>query len=121
VSFSLGLVAHEGRRDELLKTFRALLGSIRGSTGCLRSDLLEDIQQPNEMRLLVQWRRHEDLERHVKSDAFRRILVGMELSAEPPDLRIETIAGIRGMDLLREILECEDDRPEDLEEQRPAE
>lgn len=108
VTFSAGLVAREGRRDELVKTFQALLGSIRGSAGCLQCNLLEDVQQSNEIKLLVQWESREDFERHVKSDAFRRVLVGMELSAEPPDLRIQTIAGVSGMDLLREILECDD-------------
>jgi len=121
VTFSLGLVAREGRRDELVKTLGGLLGPIRGSAGCLRCNLLEDLQQPNDIQVLVQWRSREDFERHVKTDAFGRLLIAMELAAEHPKLEIRSVAGIRGMDLLRQLLDGEDDRPRDPRERRPAE
>ncbi len=108
VTFSVHLVAPEGGRDELVRTFRALLGPIRGTAGCLRCHLLEDVQQPNEVTLRVEWSRQEAFERHVRSELFRRILQAVELAAEPPDLEIQTIAGVRGMGLLREILGCEE-------------
>ena len=109
VTFSVRLVAPDERPDELIETFRSLLGPIGAATGCLGCHLLEDVQHPEEVQLLVEWKRREDFERHVRTELFRRVLQGLELSAVPPELRIRTIAGVRGMDLLREILGCEDE------------
>ena len=111
VTFSLRLVAPDDGRDEVVKTFRSVLGPIRGSAGCLRCSLLEDVQQSNQLQLSVDWKRQEDFERHVKSDVFRRVLQATELAAELPELQIRTVTGVRGMGLLREILGCEEDRP----------
>ena len=108
VSFSLRLAAPAEGPDELVKTLQSLLGPIRAAAGCLRCVLLEDVRQANELHLLVEWRSWEDFEHHVKTDPFRRVLQGLELSTEPPDLQIRTITGVRGMDLLQEILGCDD-------------
>ncbi len=108
MTFSLAVFAREETRDELVETLRAVVRSIRGSFGLLRCSLLEDVQAPNELRLLTRWKSHDAFERHVMSPIFRRLLLGVELSAEPPELEIQTIAGIRGMDLLHEILQCEE-------------
>ena len=108
VTFSLGLVSSEERWDELVRAFRSVVGPLRGTAGCVRCRLLEDVQQPNALQLFVEWRSQEDFERHVKTDLFRRILHAMELSAESPDLQIRTIAGVRGMDLLREAMGSDD-------------
>ena len=109
VTFSLVLVASEERWDELVKAFRSVVGPLRGTAGCVQCRLLEDVQQLRELELFVEWRSREDFECHVKTELFRRVLHGMELAAEPPDLQIHAVAAVGGMDLLREILSCVDD------------
>ena len=109
VTFSLKLVATGDQRRELVQTFRSLLRPIRGSAGLLRCNLFEDVQLPDELQLLVEWRTREHFERHLETDVFRRILMGMDLAAEPPELEIRTISGVLGLDFVREFLGREDD------------
>lgn len=103
VTFTVRLEVSAERLGEVLQTFRSVLGPIRGTIGCLRCHLLEDVQQPNEVELVVEWKREEDFARHVRTDLFRRVLEGMELACQPPEVRIRTVEGARGMDLLREL------------------
>ena len=104
VTFSLRLVRPDDGSDEAIKTLRAVLGPTGACAGCLRCTLLEDVQRPNELHLLVKWRSREDFERHVKTELFRSVLQAVDLSTEPPDLEVQTITDVHGMELLREIL-----------------
>lgn len=105
VTFTVRLDVSAERRNEVIETFRSVVGPIRGTAGCSRCNLLEDVQQPNEVELVVEWRGEEDFARHVRSDLFRRVLQGMELACQPPEVRIRTVEGVRGMDLLHELVE----------------
>jgi quinol monooxygenase YgiN len=105
VTFTVRLEVYSEHRDEAIQTFRALLGPIRGTAGCLRCHLLEDVQEPNEVELVVEWKTEEDFARHVRTDLFRRVLQGMELACEPPEVRIRAVEGTRGMDLLHEFID----------------
>ena len=116
VTFNVRLVARQDHDEELLQTFRSLLGPIRGTPGCVRCSLLEDVQDSDELELFVEWRSQDDFVDHVESALFRRLLVGLELAAEEPEIEIRTIAGLRGMDLLREILACDETSTDAREE-----
>jgi hypothetical protein len=42
----------------------------------------------------------EDLNRHIASDDFRRVLAVLELSIEPPEIEFEEVCHIAGMELI---------------------
>lgn len=106
VTFSLRLVAPEERREELLQTFRSVVGPIRGTPGCLRCSLLEDVQQPSEIVFEMEWKKEAAFARHVQTDLFRKVLQGMDLAAEPPEVRIKTVSGVGDMERLRELVQA---------------
>lgn len=97
------VVAADETQDELVRTFRALIGPVRGTPGCRNCRLLEDLQRPGQLVFSEEWTNQRDFARHVRSDQFRRVLVALELAAEPPELEIETISGRRGMGLIFEL------------------
>ena len=103
VKFLCRVVAPDEKRNEVVRTFRALVGPIRGTPGCRGCTLLEDVQQPGQLQLTEEWANQHDFARHVRSNLVRRVLVAVELAAEPPDVEIETISGRRGMDLIFEL------------------
>ena len=50
-----------------------------------------------------EWESRENLERHIKSDPYRIILSLMELSGEPPEIKINTISKTEGLEAIEAI------------------
>jgi hypothetical protein len=61
------------------------------------------VQRPGQLQFYEEWATSEDFAQHVQSDLFQRVLVGLELAVEPPEVEIEMISGRRGMDLIFEL------------------
>jgi len=108
VTFMVRLVASSERREVLLETFGYLVDRVRATVGCACCTLLEDVQEADVLEFFVEWRSYEEFILHVQSDLFRQVMIGMELAAEPPVVEIRTVSGMRGMDLLFEILREDD-------------
>ena len=106
VTFQVRLVSADESREELLRTLRSVVGPVRGTAGCLRCNLLEDVQDPTEVVFVEDWRSEEAFVRHIRTDVFRRVLQGMDLAAEPPEVRIKSVSGVGGMERLRELVEA---------------
>jgi hypothetical protein len=51
-----------------------------------------------------EWEKAEDLERHVRTPVFRRLLAVLELSRSPPDVFYVQGGRLRGMEWIEEIL-----------------
>ncbi len=55
------------------------------------------------MTLIEEWESREALDRHVRSDHYRKILAAMDLASEPPDIRFCCVALIAGMERIEEL------------------
>ena len=77
------LKALPGKRNELLQTFTALIGSIRTDKGCNRCDVCQSIEDENEILVLEEWDSQENLNLHLKSGRFRVIRGTTSLLQEP--------------------------------------
>ncbi len=52
--------------------------------------ILQDVEDANILTYLVTWETQEDLEEHLRSDRFRRLLPYIEMSREPPEVEFST-------------------------------
>jgi quinol monooxygenase YgiN len=98
------MVFTEPARDEALKVLRALWGPVRSHPGCLATRLMRDDQDDRVLTWVEQWQSQEDHERHVRSDAFRRLLAVMDLAAEPPVLEVDQIERRQGFQVVEQLL-----------------
>lgn len=53
--------------------------------------------------LLEEWENRADLERHLRTPAFRRVLAVLELSRTPPEVAYLACDDVRGMDWIAEV------------------
>lgn len=110
------MVFNEPRRDEALRVLSGLVGPVRSHPGCLATRLLQDVGDERVLTWVDQWRRREDHERHVRSDAFRRLLAVMDLAAEPPIFEVNDVSRRHGFELVEELLA----RPAEGADPRPG-
>ena len=98
------LVAPEGKRQE----FRNVLLHVKGPTEalpeCRACWICQDIEDDHMFTFLVQWDTQEDLEAHLRSERFRRLLPYIEMSARPPEASFGSIEHLRGIEFLIGVL-----------------
>jgi quinol monooxygenase YgiN len=96
-------------RDEAVLVLRSLVGPVRSQPGCTQTLLMRDEQDDAAVTWVSRWDDRADLDRHLRSDHFRRILAVMELAVERPDIVFECSSDLRGLDLIDEVLGGTDD------------
>jgi len=63
-----------------LKTLSSVVGPTRVLRRCLSCRLYEDLENTNILTLIAEWESRETLDKHVRSDRYRKILAAMDLS-----------------------------------------
>ncbi len=85
-----------------------MLFSLKGPTEalaeCRDCRVLQDAKDENVLTYLVTWEGQEELEEHLRSDRFRRLLPYIEMSREPPEISFSTIDQVRGIEFMVEML-----------------
>jgi quinol monooxygenase YgiN len=90
--------------DEATHVLRSLVGTVRAEPGCCATRLVQCLDAAASVTFVEEWRSRDDLQRHLRSLAFRRILAVMELAARAPTLEIDDVSSRRGFDLVEELL-----------------
>jgi len=103
ITSTVRMVFDDKTRGEALRVLRGLVGPVRAHPGCLATRLMRDVGDEHVTTWVAQWREREDHERHVRSDAFRRLLAVMDLAAEPPIFEVHE-GQRRGFELVEELL-----------------
>jgi len=104
IQASFRVVAPEGKCRELLGVMLCLRGPAEASSGCRGCQVLQDAEDARVLTYQSQWDTQEDLEEHLRSERFRRLLPYIEISEEPPEVAFSTIDRVRGMEFLISVL-----------------
>ena len=104
---TLRMLVRPERRKDLLETLRGMLEPARVERGCLSYRLYEDIEDRNIFFLLEEWKTQNDLERHISTDNFHRLMALMDLLSEQPELQFRTVSHTAGMDLIKDVLKTD--------------
>ena len=100
---TLTVSAPPGRREEMVEVFWSLLGPVRVEPGCLSCGLFAELCNGEGLLYVEEWETPEDLERHMRSARYDRLLAVMEISTRPPVLRFQTMSECKGMEYLEAI------------------
>jgi len=101
----LGFVAPPDKRTDLYKALFASLGPTRVKPGCVGCNLFQD-SDTKTYHLESRWETTEDLIRHIRSDAYKRLLLLMELGADAPSIEFFTVSEIKGLDFIKAARDC---------------
>jgi quinol monooxygenase YgiN len=92
------IVARIGHRKGVLQALRALVSPTRVEPGCLRCQLYEDVEEAGVFTLVEEWATAAEFERRLRSEAYRQLLLTMELSARPPVVEFQVVSRAMGME-----------------------
>lgn len=101
---SLRIVVPKEKRAETMGVLSCLKGPAEVTSACLACRILQDAGNEDALTYVVTWETQEDLEEHLRSDRFRRLLPYIELSREPPEVEFCTIDRVRGIEFMVDVL-----------------
>lgn len=88
------------RRDGVLAVLSSVASWCRIEPGCIACRVYQDAEVESAIMLEQHWESREDLERHLRSEEFRKVLVVVEMSLEPPEIRFEEISSSTGIEAI---------------------
>lgn len=91
------------QRRQLLALLRSLQGPTQAQPHCRTCRLYEEDGADEALLYLEEWDSKQELERHVRSAAYRRLLEAMDLSRACPELSFHLVTETHGMELVQSL------------------
>jgi quinol monooxygenase YgiN len=89
------------KREELRRALHSLSGPTEAEPGCTSCQLYQPLSDPSIVRVESRWQTQGDFFRHIRSDAYKKFLMLMELGCEPPTVEFYTVSELRGLNLVK--------------------
>ena len=96
----LRIPVSEKRKDEITRLLRSLVEPTRVETGCISCRLYQELRDPCVLTWVEEWESRNDLDRHLRSSRFKKILAALDMAEAEPEVRFDTIAETSGMQLI---------------------
>jgi quinol monooxygenase YgiN len=88
------------RRSEALEILGSVAERCRFEPGCISSRVYQGVEVEHVVMVEQLWMNEEDLERHLQSEEYRRVLCVVEMALEPPEIRFDTISHSSGVETI---------------------
>jgi quinol monooxygenase YgiN len=88
------------KHGEALKILRSVAELCRDDPGCLGCHIYRDLQDNKVLALQEAWRAGEDLNRHLRSNEYRNVLLVLEMATKRPEIRFDTISSSTGIETI---------------------
>jgi len=93
------------KRKEARRILGSMIERIRLEEGCLGCRLYLDALEEGAMLLHEIWADEKSLERHLRSEEFRTVLLVVEMASKPPDIRFDRLTKTGGIEAISVGLE----------------
>lgn len=90
------------KQSDALEILTSVSEQTQFEPGCVCSRLYRDVTDSRVTLLEELWLTFEDLQRHLQSEKYRNILLVVEMAAEPPEIRFDTITQTSGVETIEQ-------------------
>jgi quinol monooxygenase YgiN len=97
---SVRIAAMPAQCEQLRRGLVAWAGPTAVESGCLSCRILQESSAPQAFCYQAQWKTHDDLLRHIRTEHYKRLLALMELGTTPPLVEFHTVTETQGLDLI---------------------
>jgi quinol monooxygenase YgiN len=95
------MVMQPSKRMEALRILTSVAERTRIEPGCISCRIYQDVVDKHIIMIDESWENKEDLERHLRSEDYLKVLVVIEMAIEAPEIRFDTIARSTGVDTIK--------------------
>ncbi len=88
------------RLEEALEILSSVMQRSRFERGCIRSNIYQDVEQKNSIMLEQVWKDEKDMEVHLRSTDYHRVLLVAEMALASPEIRFDTVARTTGVETI---------------------
>jgi quinol monooxygenase YgiN len=79
---------------------RSIAEQSKVQPGCLSCRIYRNGQEDNALMFQQLWSDEENLERHLRSDEYRQVLLVLEMAMKQPEIRFDTILSSTGIETI---------------------
>jgi quinol monooxygenase YgiN len=97
---TLRIVTHPAKREEAFAILRSMAERTRVESGCISCRVYRDAQEDRSLMFEEIWKNEEDLNRHIRSEDYRNVLLVVEMAVEKPEIRFETVSHVTGIETI---------------------
>ena len=98
---TVSMVLPDHRLSEAMAILGPMTERTRTERGCLGCHLQRDVLEENVLIFEERWACEEDVERHLRSQDYRHLLLVMEMAQVPPEVRFDTVATSTGFETIQ--------------------
>ena len=102
ITSTIRITVSDSLNSEIVRLLRSLIEPTRVETGCISCGLYKDLHDPDILIWVEDWDTQDDLERHLRSPQYKKVLAALDMSDAQPELRFDTVVETRGMQLIAE-------------------
>jgi quinol monooxygenase YgiN len=88
------------KQSEALEILGKVSSQIQFEPNCISSRLYRGVDEARAIMVEELWESYQAIQRHLQSDAYRRLLMVIEMADEPPDIRFDTIVDSSGVEII---------------------
>ena len=100
ITATLRVTVPAHRRNEVLDLLRSVIEPTQVEPGCLSCRIYQDLENEEALLFEEEWNTQADLDRHIRSDRYVKILAAIDMSSKPPEIRFNTIARTKGIEAI---------------------
>jgi len=102
ITSTIRITESENTDGEIVRVLRSLIEPTRVETGCISCGLYKDLHDPGVIVWVEEWNTQDDLEHHLRSPQYKKILAAFDMSNSQPEMRFNTVVKTKGMRLVAE-------------------
>ena len=99
----VGIVSSPVGSEELRRALAALVGPTKVEPGCICCSLYTVAGRPNKFFFETRWRSEAELVKHLRSEQYRKLLILIELSNQPPVVEFHEVSKTQGLELVAAV------------------
>jgi quinol monooxygenase YgiN len=93
------------KQSEALEILGSTIEQTQFEPGCINCRIYRGVEDVRAVMLEELWTSGEDVQRHLRSEKYRKILLVVEMAEESPEIRFDTIAESSGVETIEKARE----------------
>ena len=87
---------------EAVKILRSIEERIRATRGCISCSVYQEAGNHCSVVFEEKWKSDADLQRHLRSEDYQKVLMVIEMADTRPEIRFETVSDLGGVEIIED-------------------